>query len=1099
MCRGFQTWHAEFTWRASMARLSLVVVVLSASVSNADEINFNRDIRPLLSDRCFACHGPDKNARKSELRLDQRQVAMDKGVLAPGSPDKSALVERIFSTDPDVMMPPPKHNKPLTAEQKDLLKRWIAAGAEYQPHWAFIPVPKQIAVPTPGNPAHWIRNPIDAFVLDRLRQLKIEPAAEASREKWLRRASFDLTGLPPSLMDLDTFLADQSPQAYENAAGRLLQSTAFGERMANEWLDVARYADTFGYQSDRDTHVWPWREWVIRAFNDNLPYDQFITWQTAGDLLPNRTRDQQLATAFNRLHRQTNEGGSIEAEFRIAYISDRVVTNGTAFLGLTFECARCHDHKYDPITQRDFYQLAAFFSNIDEHGLYSHFTETAPTPAMLLYEGDQEPRHHELLEKIRVKEAVLIQIREAAKGRFASHPASKRDYSITNPQYGVLSLPTEAADTATQTVAATAKFLFDDAKPTGGNALVPGVERLAAMADAAKSDAEAKPAVAVENKALQFDGDDGFACKGSGQFGRTSAFTFSLWVRPAEHKPREVVLHQCVAAEDSAFRGLSLVLDNGLPVVSLIHFWPGNAIQVAGKQAIPVGQWTQITITYDGSSHAAGLHVYLNGTPADINVVRDKLTRDIKHRPEWGDSNSGGVELSLGARFRDVGFKGGAVDEFLIFNQELTPLEVVALNAQYSSPSPQSPAKATASDPTAIQAARFEHYLRRHDEPYQTALKELQSLRNDENELVTKVRQIMTLQELDQPRPTFVLKRGAYDARGEQVTANTPVGILSFPDNVPRNRLGLAKWMTEDQNPLVSRVAANRFWSFFFGRGLVPSVEDFGAQGQSPSHPELLDWLARDFMNHGWNVKDLCKQIVLSSTYRQSTTPRDPKLHVEDPDNHWLARGPRYRLSAEQVRDNALAVSGLLVPNLGGPSVMPYQPAGLWEEAGTGKSYNQAKGEGLYRRSLYTFWRRTSPPPSMVTFDATSRETCTARRERTATPLQALVLLNDPQFIEAARVLAEKLIQQYPDSIDARLRSAFRHLTSRAPTEREIALLSRLYKDQHTLFTATPANAIALLTVGDSPRNDTLNPADHAATTVVIQTLMSFEECVTKR
>ena len=1082
----------------------LTVTLLHGRVDADDAINFNRDIRPILSDRCFACHGPDKNARKADLRLDQRQVAVDVGAIAPGDVSKSKLVERIFSTDPDVMMPPPKHNKPLTASQTELLKRWIAAGAEYQPHWAFIPVPKQVAVPLPSDAAHWIRHPIDAFVLDRLRQLKLEPAAETSREKWLRRASFDLTGLPPSLAELDTFLADQSPQAFESAADRLLKSPAFGERMANEWLDVARYADTFGYQADRDTHLWPWREWVIRAFNDNLPYDQFITWQTAGDLLPQPTRDQQLATAFNRLHRQTNEGGSIEAEFRIAYIADRVVTNGTAFLGLTFECARCHDHKYDPITQRDFYQLAAFFSNIDEHGLYSHFTETAPTPALLLYDGDQEPRHRELLDKIRVRETELNQIRDAAKTRFTNHPASKPEYSLLSQQYGVLSLPADGAEPA-RTVVATAKFLFDDVKPNGGNTLVPGVARatLAALpADATKPDAEAKPSAPVKSQAMQFNGDDSFACKGSGQFGRVSPFTFALWVRPAEHKPREVVLHQCVAAEDSAFRGLSLVLDNGLPFVSLIHFWPGNAIQVAGKQTIPIGEWTQITITYDGSSHALGLHVYLNGVATELNVVRDKLTRDIKHRAEWGDSNSGGVELSLGARFRDVGFKDGAVDELLVFNQELTPLEVAALNAQYSAPKNRNAAnavKAAMPNSAPNQSARFEHYLRRHDAPYQTALKELQTLRHDENELVTKVRQIMTMRELDQPRPTFVLKRGAYDAPAEQVTADTPAGILLFPANLPRNRLGLARWMTADQNPVVSRVAVNRFWSFFFGRGLVASVEDFGAQGQSPSHPELLDWLARDFLDHGWNVKALCKQIVLSSTYCQSTTPRDPKLLAEDPDSRWLARGPRYRLSAEQVRDNALAVSGLLVPKLGGPSVMPYQPAGLWEEAGTGKSYNQAKGEGLYRRSLYTFWRRTSPPPTMVTFDATSRETCTARRERTATPLQALVLLNDPQFIEAARVLAEKLIQQHPGSVEARIQTAFRLLTSRAPTERETAILLRLYKDQQSRFTTTPANATALLTVGDSPRNDKLNPADHAATTVVIQTLMSFDECVTKR
>eukprot|EP00456_Euglypha_rotunda_P063558 TRINITY_DN537_c0_g1_i1.p1 TRINITY_DN537_c0_g1~~TRINITY_DN537_c0_g1_i1.p1 ORF type:complete len:1090 (-),score=255.81 TRINITY_DN537_c0_g1_i1:3521-6790(-) len=1074
----------------SVLLLSIVFGLRSAVA--AEPINFNRDIRPILSDRCFACHGPDKNARKADLRLDQRHSAVETDAIKPGNPEGSELVRRIFSNDEELLMPPAKHNKPLTAEQKELLKRWIADGAEYQPHWAFIPVPKEVHVPKPADPGHWIRQPIDAFVLNRLQQLQLEPSVEATREKWLRRATFDLTGLPPTVAELDAFQADQSPEAYERVVDRQLESPAFGERMANEWLDVARYADTFGYQADRDMHVWPWREWVIRAFNQNLPYDQFITWQTAGDLLPNPTRDQRLATTFNRLHRQTNEGGSIEAEFRIAYVADRVVTNGTAFLGLTFECARCHDHKFDPITQRDFYQFAAFFSNIDEHGLYSHFTETAPTPALLLYDGDQEVKHRELLDKIRLKEAELTRIREEAKERFANHAASKPDYVVTSPHYGAVAHSPKAAEAASQVISATAKFSFEDANPGGGNALVTGVARsVATETPAAETNATA---AAVASKAIQFDGDDSFACKGSGQFGRISPFTFSLWVHPASHKPREVILHQSVAAEDAAFRGISLVLDDGEPVVSLIHFWPGNAIQVSSPRVVPIGQWTLITVTYDGSSHASGLQIYLNGQRVELDVARDKLTRDIKYRAEWGDSNSGGVELALGARFRDVGFKGGAVDELLVFNQELTPLEVAALLGQYTPPHGLQPPQG-GSD----QTARFEHYLRRHDQAYQTAATELQTLRNEENEFVTKVRQIMTMQEMNEPRPVFVLKRGAYDSPAEQVGADTPAGIFPLAADLPGNRLGLAKWMTDDRNPLVSRVAVNRFWGYLFGRGLVASVEDFGAQGQSPTHPELLDWLARDFMNSGWNVKRFCKQIVLSATYRQSSTPKDPQVVHSDPDNLWLARGTRYRLPAEQIRDNALAVSGLLVSKLGGPSVMPYQPAGLWEEAGTGKSYNQAKGEGLYRRSIYTFWRRTSPPPTMVTFDATGRETCTARRERTATPLQALVLLNDPQYIEAARVLAEKLILQNPESVDVRLNAAFRLLTSRTPSEKEMAVLRKLYEEQKSHFTAAPAKATELITIGDSPRNEKIDSVDHAAMTVVVQTLMNFDECVTKR
>lgn len=1001
---------------------------------------FNRDIRPILSDMCFKCHGPDKLARKADLRLDQREMAIQAEAIVPGKPEESLLIERIFSDDPKQAMPPPGSGKSLTATQKETLRTWITSGAEYQSHWSFIPVPKQVPVPAPKDGSKWVRNPIDAFVLDRLVAAKIEPAIETSREKWLRRASFDLTGLPPTLAELDAFLADASPDAYELAADRLLKSPAFGERMASDWLDAARYADTFGYQTDRDMHVWPWRDWVIRAFNDNLAYDQFIVWQTAGDLFPHPTRDQYLATAFNRLHRQTAEGGSIEEEFRIAYVADRVNTNAGAFLGLTFECARCHDHKFDPISQADFYRLSAFYANIDEHGLYSHFTETAPTPALLLYEGDQEARHRELLSTLREKEAELAKIREEAKGRFNGAASA---------------LPPAAVEPS-------AKFSFEDLQPAG----------------------DYKPAPGKTGQGIQFGGDDAFACKGAGQFGRATPFSFAVWVNPAEQKPREMVFHRSVAAEDAGFRGYSLVLDDGRVVFSLVHFWPGNALRVQTKASdlVPIGEWTHVAVTYDGSSRATGLNVYLNGTPAELEIVRDKLTRDIIYRGEWGDAGRG--ELALGARMRDVGFKGGTVDEFLIFDRDLTPLEIAATGG-FEQPTSKS--------------ARFAHYLMRADEPYQAALNELQKLRIAENDLVSQVRQIMVMKELPEGRTTHVLRRGAYDAPGDAVSPDTPARILAFPSDAPRNRLGLARWLVDEQNPLTARVTVNRFWQMFFGRGLVVTAEDFGSQGQPPTHPELLDWLARHFMESGWNVKDVCRLIVLSATYRQSTVPRDAKLYVEDPDNRLLARGPRYRLPAEQIRDNALAVSGLLVPKIGGPSVMPYQPAGLWEESGTGKSYAQSHDEGLYRRSLYTFWRRTSPPPSMTTFDATSREVCIARREQTATPLQALVLLNDPQFVEAARVLAERLIKAEGSTVETQLDAAFRLLTSRTPSAKERTILLNLYRDQHEHFAKAPEEAKAFLSVGESPRDEKLDATDLAATAMVVRLLFNFDECVTKR
>lgn len=1010
----------------------------AAKAADAPRPIFNRDIRPILSDNCFKCHGPDATARKGDLRLDVREAAINAEAIVPGKPDESAVVERVFADDPRLLMPPPNSGKVLTAEQKEMLRDWIASGAGYQLHWSFIPIPQQIIVPTPKAADQWIRNPIDAFVLEKLDASKIVPATETSREKWLRRASFDLTGLPPTLQELDDFLADSSAEAFETAVDRLLKSPAFGERMATDWLDTARFADTFGYQADREMHVSPWRDWVIRAFSDNLPYDKFILWQTAGDLLPNPTRDQYLATAFNRLHRQTNEGGSIEEEYRIASIADRVNTNATAFLGLTFECARCHDHKFDPISQNDFYSLSAFFANIDEHGLYSHFTETAPTPALLLYEGDQEARHRDTLKALIEKETQLESAREEAKQRFAS-------FAITGPP--------AAVETASQ-------FSFEDTQAAGDYKTVPG----------------------KTGKAIQFGGDDAYVCKGTGQFGRATPFSIALWINPGEHKPREIVLHRSVAAEDAAFRGYSLVLDNGRAVFSLVHFWPGNAIRVLTRELVPPGGWTNIAVTYDGGSRAAGLHIYLNGVLAPVDIIRDNLTRDIGYRGEWGDSGS--PELALGARFRDVGFKGGTVDELLVFDRELTQLEIAATEGFEL--------------PTSV-PAKFEHYLLREDEQYRAVLKELQALRITENDLVSQVRQIMVMRELPQSRPTYVLRRGAYDAPGEKIEPDTPASILAFPRDAPRNRLGLARWLVDDRNPLTARVTVNRLWQMFFGRGLVTTAEDFGSQGQPPTHPQLLDWLARHFMQSGWNVKELCKLIVLSATYRQSTVPRDLTLYVEDPGNRLLARGPRYRLPAEQIRDNVLAVSGLLVRKIGGPSVMPYQPAGLWEESGTGKSYVQSHGEGLYRRSLYTFWRRTSPPPNMTTFDAVSREVCIARREQTATPLQALVLLNDPQFVEAARVLAEKLIKQEGSTVESRLETAFRMLTSRAASAREREILLTLYRDQHTHFASAVKEAEVFLAVGETPRDSKVDPTDLAATTMVVRLLFNFDECVTKR
>jgi hypothetical protein len=1026
---------------ALLALFTMPLVAISADGSK--KIDFNRDIRPILSDKCYFCHGPDSDRREADLRLDVRDAAIKAGAIVPSSVGDSTLLDRIAHEDPDEVMPPPKTKLArLTAAEQALLKRWIEEGAEYQSHWSFVPLASKPEVPDAGK--GWARNEIDRFVAAKLEVTRQRPTAEATKEKWIRRVTFDLTGLPPTLAEIDAFLADEASSAHERVVDRLLGSKAAGERLAMDWLDLARYADTFGYQADRNMSMWPWRDWVIRAFTENLPYDQFITWQTAGDLLPNPTRDQMVATAFNRLHRQTNEGGSINEEFRIEYVNDRVVTNGAAFLGMTLECSRCHDHKYDPISLRDYYSLSAFFNNIDESGLYSHFTETAPTPALPLYEGDAESKHRAAREKVAALESRLADATAKAGERFRASELS--------------------AVPAVGPPVAQAAFEFEDGKVSGGNRVV---ERLPG------------------DGAIEFTGDDELTLGDAalGEFSRTDAFSFSLWVRPSAHKSRMVVFHRSRAAEDSAFRGYELMLYEGKPTFSLIHFWPGNALRVQSPEPLPLNTWTHLTIAYDGSSRAAGAKLYRNGVAEGVEVIRDGLTRDIGHRKEWGDSDVGNVKLQLAGRFRDIGLGGGAIDAFRIFDRELSPLEVRANFAagleEIGLPAP-------------TDEERLAHFLL-NDAECARVREELRAARVEENEIAGGVKQIMVMREMPGRRVTHTLIRGQYDQPRDEVEPDTPAAILPFSDEWPRNRLGLAKWLTDERNPLVARVTVNRHWSNFFGRGLVGTPEDFGSQGEPPSHPELLDWLSKDFIESGWDVRALLRRIALSATYRQDSIPADPALWSEDPGNRLLARGPRHRLSAEAIRDNALAISGLLVPTVGGPSVNPYELAASFKPMAPGT------GESLYRRSLYTFWKRTAPPPALITFDATAREVCTVSRESTATPLQALVLLNGPQYVEAARVMAERLIAEGGDTLRDQIEHGFRLATGRHPELSEVAILEQLHAEQLAHYRGAPGEAAAFLKVGARPAAAGHDPAELAALAVLCQGLMNYDETYTKR
>jgi len=1046
--------------RTSIAALitgCAIWIAPGALAASPAKVDFNYHVKPLLSDRCFACHGPDEKGRKGKLRLDTQEgafKALDDGmfVIKPGDSAHSELVRRITSTDPDEVMPPPKSNLSLSKEEIELLRRWVQQGAEWKKHWAFIPV-GELAVPEVKN-KKWPRNEIDRFVLARLESEKLKPGPEATKERLLRRVSFDLTGLPPTLVEIDAFLADKSPNAYEKVVDRLLASPAYGERMAVEWLDVARYADTYGYQADRINHLWPWRDWVIGAFNRNVRINDFIRWQIAGDLLPGATREQKVATAFNRLHRQTNEGGSVDEEFRVEYNSDRVHTTAGAFLGLTMECARCHDHKYDPISQKDYYRLFAFFNSTEESGLYSHFTDAIPSPTVMLYKDDAEEKRHQGLK-------MTIQFKERDLEQYSLLPPSPDFDSwlkTTNSMVSIRGL--------------IGHYSFDNL--TNNNS-----PNLAATNFHAKLSDEPKRVTGPVGQALQFDGEDSVKIDKFADFKRTDPFSFSLWLNTGEELPEIVVLHHQQAGSDSGYQGYQLVLEEGHASFALIHFWPGNAIKVRTKQKLKLNSWLHLGITYDGSSRAAGLKLFLNGQPVATEVVKDHLFKDFAN----------GQPLMLAARFRSRGFKDGMIDELKVFDRCLTAMEMNDIGGAF----PQVVDRLK----SARKADLFDYYLANFDDGYSQRLAELKKLRDQENELASSVKEIMGMGDLPTPRPTYVLKRGEYDKRGDTVEPATPESILSLDPKLPRNRLGLAQWLVDPKNPLVSRVLVNRYWQLYFGRGLVATTEDFGSQGALPTHPELLDWMAKHFMDSGWDLKALHKLIVTSATYRQSSQT-SPTLLARDPENKLLARGPKNRLTAEMLRDGALAASGQLVQKIGGPSAKPYQPEGIWEDT-AGSKYEPDKGENLYRRSLYTFWKRTAPHPMMTTFDAAERNNCTVRRQVTSTPLQALVLLNDPQFTEAARRIGERALKEGGATPAERITFCFRLLVGRKPSAREATVLRNLYDEQLALFRAQKKSGEAPVKAGDTPLDKSLDPAEVAASAALASAILNFDEAILKR
>lgn len=1030
--------------------------------------NFARDILPILSDRCALCHGPDSAGRQADLRVDVPEV-IDKEtengqferIIVPGNPDDSELMRRILSTDPDEQMPPPEANLALTKDEIEDLRQWIADGAAWEKHWSFR------AVVAPAVPAGESSHPVDRFLAISQSQAGIQVSPLADRYTQLRRLSLDLTGLPPTPADIESYLADSSPSAYQRQVERLLASPEFGQQMAVSWLDAARYADTYGYQADVYREVWPWRDWVVDAFRSGMPYDQFLTWQLAGDLLPDATRQSRLATAFNRLHRQTNEGGSVEEEFRAEYIADRVNTLGTAVLGLTLECARCHDHKYDPISQQDYYRLAAFFANIDESGLYSHFTNHVPTPALDLPSPAQQQALSEASAQVQLAEESYLR---ALRNIEAASVESAEEKSTVEPS---LALADELA-----------RYTF------GSNGAA--VDYTNSVGEGQAAQAIGSPqAIELESSpgdethvAVLLDGENGLQTPVGGDWDWWQPFSIGIRLRPQELHDRAVIWHRSRAWTDAASCGYELLLEEGRLSFALIHFWPGDAVRIRTVDPLPVGAWSHVLATSDGSGQAAGLRLFVDGQLVETEVVRDHLTRTIR--------GGGATHLAVGNRFRDRGFKGGQIDDLRIFARDLTRYEA-ALVAGLTTPTGDDSQKVDA-----LHHANNEAVRRTRD-----ALSQARARYAAARDAIPA---IMTMEETAGLHDTFVLRRGQYDAPGERVDAGVPEAIAPFPADLPQNRVGLARWLTDSdpqrRHPLVARVAVNRVWQQFFEQGLVTTPEDFGLQGQAPVHADLLDYLAARFIEEGWDIKWLVRHIVTSDTYRRSAQCA-PQVRESDPENVLLARGPAARRTVETIRDCALAAAGLLDLTDGGPPVRPYQPAGLWEEK-SGAAYQRQVGAESHRRSLYTIWKRTSPPPSMIIFDAPGREVCVAGRTVTQTPLQALVLLNDEQFVEAARGAAfNALLSQKENAFqaDAVLEHLALALLGRPLNRAEQTVLLELAQVQEETFASAPQDAEQFLAIGDFQWQATtaasqLQPGKLAAWTIVAQTIMNLQEWV---
>ncbi|MCW5978376.1 MAG: DUF1553 domain-containing protein [Bryobacteraceae bacterium] len=1038
-----------------MVVLAAVVLAGGIAVPSAP-VQFNRDIRPVFSDKCYACHGPDPANRQAGLRFDteegaRAQLRSKRFAIVPGEPGASEAYRRVSSDNAAQRMPPAYAGHPaLSAREIDLIRRWIQEGARWEKHWSFIP-PTTPPLPEVQEAA-WPRNPIDRFVLARLEREGLRPSPEADGYALARRVTLDLTGLPPEPDEVEAFVQDGSPDAYERLVDRLLESPRYAERMAVRWMEAARYADTHGYQADGRRDMWRWRDWVIEAFNRNMPFNRFTIEQIAGDLLPNPTLYQKIATGFHRNHRTNGEGGIIEEEFRVEYAADRTETTATVWLGLTMGCARCHDHKYDPITQKDFYRFFAYFNNVPDRGLVYNFGNEEPF--VKAPTDEQRRRLEELDDALVLTErdyaALAPELQDAQ--RAWEHKLGRR-----RPLYWTVS----------EGLVAHAPL---DGKPdtTGG-------------CEPSASDCRLPVVPGRIGKAREFDGKRFIEAGDAAKFDYLDPFTLAAWINPAA--PNGAIVSRMEDYFEGEGYGLFLI--DGKLRLHITKRWTDIGLRVETAAPVELNKWQHVLVSYDGNRKASGLKAYVDGVPRELNVLFDELSYPLGAKDPLRIGAGGGPEY----RFR------GAIDDVRVYGIALSSEEAatVSLLEPMNDLAAIEPANRTKAQADKLALCFLDRFA---PKKIVAARRAVRRARAERDRYYQSIPTVMVMSEKQPLRETHLLKRGAYDNPGEAVTAAVPSFLPPMGAGVPNNRLGLARWLVSPENPLTARVTVNRFWQMYFGVGLVKTTEDFGAQGEWPVNPELLDWLATEFMRTGWDVKALLKTVVMSATYRQSSKAT-PELLQKDPDNRLLARGPRIRLSPEMIRDQALAVSGLLVEKTGGPSVKPYQPPGLWQELGGGAGYVPDKGEGLYRRTLYTYWKRTAPPPSLIIFDSPTRETCAVRETRTNTPLQALALMNDVAYVEASRKLAERMMAGGRAVAD-RLDHGFRLATGRPPKPEEMDLLRRAFETFAARYRGDKKAAARLLSHGESPRDFKLDPRELAAYASVASLVLNLDEVITK-